>query len=136
MQKILRAALLYFAMVLGAGFVFGMFRVPFLVPKLGERWAELAEMPLMAAVIFLSAGYILRRYPEINQAGRSLWVGFLALAFSVTAELALATVLQQQTLAEFIGSRDMISGSVYIVLLLIFALMPWLRLRKSGSSGR
>lgn len=131
MQKILRAGLLYFAMVLGAGFVLGMFRVPFLVPRLGERWAELAEMPIMAAVIFYSAGTILRRYPDINQTGKSLWVGFLALAFSVSAELALATVLQQQTLAEFIGSRDKVSGSVYLVLLLVFALMPSLRLQKT-----
>lgn len=132
MQKILRAGLLYFAMVLGAGFVLGMFRVPFLVPRLGERWAELAEMPIMAAVIFYSAGYILRRYPEINRTRKSLWVGFLALDFSVSAELALATVLQQQTLAEFIGSRDKVSGSVYLVLLLVFALMPRLRLQKHG----
>lgn len=132
MQKTLRAALLYFAIVLGAGFVLGMFRVPFLVPKLGERWAELVEMPVMAAVIFYSAGYILRRYPEINQAGRSLWVGFLALGFSVSAELALATVLQRQTLAEFIGSRDKVSGSVYLVLLVVFAFMPRLRLRQHG----
>ena len=119
-------------MVLGAGFVLGMFRVPFLVPRLGERWAELAEMPVMAAVIYYSAGYILRRYPDINQAGKSLWVGFLALALSVAAELALATVLQQQTLAEFIGSRDKVSGSVYLGLLLVFALMPRLRLQKQG----
>ena len=132
MQKILRAELLYFVMVLGAGFVLGMFRVPFLVPRLGERWAELAEMPVMAAVIYYSAGYILRRYPDINQAGKSLWVGFLALALSVAAELALATVLQQQTLAEFIGSRDKVSGSVYLGLLLVFALMPRLRLQKQG----
>ena len=132
MQKILRAGLLYFAMVLGAGFVLGMFRVPFLVPKLGERWAELAEMPVMAAVIFYAAGYILRRFPEINKAGKALWVGFLALGFSVAAELALATVLQQQTLAEFIGSRDKVSGSVYLVLLLVFALMPRLRMQKQG----
>jgi hypothetical protein len=59
-----------------------------------------------------------------------LWVGFLALALSVCAELLLATVLQQQTLAQFIASRDKVSGSVYIALLLVFALMPWLRMRK------
>lgn len=132
MQKILRAGLLYFAMVMGAGFVLGVIRVPFVVPRLGERWAELAEMPVMAVVIYYSAGYILRRYPDISQAGKALWVGFLALGLSVAAELALATVLQQQTLAEFIASRDKVSGSVYLILLLVFALMPWLRLRKFG----
>jgi hypothetical protein len=40
-----RAALAYLAIVFGTGFVLGMFRVPILVPLIGERWAELAEMP-------------------------------------------------------------------------------------------
>lgn len=131
MQKIIRAGFLYFAFVLGTGFVLGSFRVPFLVPRLGERWAELAEMPIMAFVIFYSAGYILRRFPEIDQVWKSLLVGFLALALSVCAELGLATLLQEQTLVAYIASRDKVSGSVYLVLLLVFALMPWLRLRKN-----
>lgn len=132
MQKIIRAALLYFAFVLGAGFILGVLRVTFLVPRIGERWAELAEMPVMALVIFYSAGDILRRFPEINQAGKSCLVGLLALAFSVCAELALATVLQERTLAQYIGSRDKVSGSVYLLLLLIFALMPRLRLQNKA----
>lgn len=132
MKKIIRAGLVYFAFVLGAGFVLGVFRVPFLVPRIGERWAELAEMPIMAAVIFYSAGYILRRFPEINLPRESLLVGFLALGLSVCAELGLATVLQDKTLVEYIGSRDKVSGSVYLVVLVVFALMPRLRLRNNA----
>jgi hypothetical protein len=41
MKNIIRAGLVYFAFVLGAGFVLGVVRVPFLVPRIGERWAEL-----------------------------------------------------------------------------------------------
>lgn len=130
MQKTILAGLSYFAIVMGAGFVLGLFRVPFLVPRLGERWAELAEMPVMAAVIFFAAGYILRRYPEICSPGRSLSAGLLALALVVAAELGLAVALQSQTLAEFIASRDKVSGSVYLALLVVFALMPRLRLRR------
>lgn len=130
MSKTIRAALVYFAIVLGTGFVLGVFRVPILVPRIGERWAELSEMPIMAAVIYFSAGYLLRRFPDICTPGRSLAAGFLALALSVAAELGLAVVLQNQTLAAFIASRDKISGSVYIVLLLVFAAMPRLRLSR------
>jgi hypothetical protein len=125
----IRAGLTYFAIVLGTGFVLGVFRVPFLVPRMGERWAELAEMPIMATVIFLAAGFILRRFPAICSPARSLAAGVLALALSVCAELGLAVVLQSQTLAEFLNSRDKVSGSVYIALLLVFAVMPRLRLR-------
>ena len=128
MSKTIQAGLVYFVIVLGTGFVLGVFRVPFLVPRLGERWAELAEMPIMATVVFIAAGYILRRFPEIRHPGRSLMVGVLAFVLSVAAELGLATVLQDRTLAEFLSSRDKVSGSVYIALLLIFAVMPRLRL--------
>jgi len=135
-SKTIRAALVYFAIVLGTGFVLGVFRVPVLVPRIGERWAELVEMPIMAAVIFFAAGYLLRRYPEICSPGRSLVAGFLALALSVAAELGLAVLLQDRSLAEFIASRDKVSGSVYIALLLVFAIMPRLRLASRGAPRR
>jgi hypothetical protein len=132
MLKIIRAGLVYFALVLGTGFVLGVARVPFLVPRIGERWAELAEMPIMAAAIYFAAGYILRRFPEVHLRGRSLVVGFLALALAICAELGLAVALQSQTLAEYIGSRDRVSGSVYLLMLVVFALMPRLRLFSHG----
>ena len=130
MTSMVRASFLYFALVMGAGFLLGSVRVLFVVPHLGERWAELAEMPIMAMVIFVAAGYILRRYPEVQTRGRALVVGFTALALSVSAELALAVVLQSQSLAEYLASRDKISGSVYLVMLVAFALMPRLRLAR------
>ena len=130
MNPMIRASFLYFALVMGAGFLLGSVRVLFVVPHLGERWAELAEMPIMAMVIVVAAGYILRRYPEVQTRGRALVVGFTALALSVSAELVLAVVLQSQSLAEYLASRDKISGSVYLVMLVAFALMPRLRLSR------
>lgn len=134
MSQTIRAGFVYFALVLGAGIILGVLRVPFLVPRIGARWAELAEMPIMAAVIFLAAGYILRRFPDIRSPARSLLAGVLAFVLSVTAELGLAMLLQDRTLSEFISSRDKVSGSVYVALLLVFAVMPRLRLSDSMSS--
>ncbi|MRD46080.1 hypothetical protein GHT07_02230 [Caenimonas koreensis DSM 17982] len=131
MRHTIRAALVYFTIVMGCGFALGVIRVPFLVPRIGERWAELAEMPVMAGVIYFAAGLILRRFPAIASPGRSLAAGFLALALAVAAEMGLAVALQSQTLIEYINSRDKVSGSVYIALLLVFAMMPRLRLRAS-----
>jgi purine-cytosine permease-like protein len=132
MLKTICAALVYFALVLGSGFLLGAVRVPFLVPRIGERWAELAEMPIMATAIFFAAGFILRRFPEVHWRGRSLIVGLLALALAICAELGLAVALQTQTLAEYVGSRDKVSGSVYLLMLVVFALMPRLRLLRHG----
>ena len=129
MKKTILAALTYFAIVLGMGFLLGMIRVPFVVPRIGERWAELAEMPIMASVIFVAAGFILRHFPAICSPARALTTGVLALALSVATELALVVLLQSQSLSEFLASRDKVSGSVYVVLLLVFAVMPRLRLK-------
>ena len=131
-----RAALVYFALVLGTGFLLGVIRVPFIVPRIGERWAELAEMPFMAAVIFYSAGYVLRKFPAIRLHGRAWFVGFVALVLAVTAELGLAVALQSQTLGEYRASRDRVSGSVYLAMLVVFALMPRLRLPRHEPAKR
>jgi hypothetical protein len=120
----IKAGMLYFTIVLGAGFMLGLVRVPFIVPRLGERYAELAEMPIMLLVIVMAARYIVRRYAlDARFAGR-LQVGFLALALAVSAELVLIALMQSGSIVQAIASRDPVSGSVYILLLLVFALMP------------
>lgn len=129
MSKIFHAAFTYFALVFGAGFVLGLVRVPFLVPRLGERWAELAEMPVMAVVIVLASGHVLRRFPDVRTGIRSAFVGLLALFLLVSAELGLTLLLQDRSLGDYVASRDPVSGSVYVALLLVYAAMPWLRSR-------
>lgn len=128
-----KPAVLYFALVLGTGFALGTIRVPFLVPRVGERYAELLEMPFMFVAIVLAARYVVRRFDLPASLSVRLQVGFAALAMSVLAELLLATVLQGRSLVQFIASRDPVSGSVYLVMLLLFALMPSILARMRGS---
>lgn len=127
-----KPAVLYFALVLGTGFVLGMIRVPFLVPRLGERYAELVEMPFMFVAIVLAARHVVRRFALPASLPARLQVGFAALLMSVLAELLLATVLQGRSLVQFIASRDPVSGSVYLGMLLLFALMPAILARMRG----
>ena len=122
----LRAGLTYFAMVFGAGFLMGMVRVPFLVPRLGERTAELLEMPVMLVVILLAARFLVRRYALTATLPGSGAAGAIGLALLLAAELSLALLFQDQTLASYIASRDPVSGSVYLVMLGVYAVMPTL----------
>ena len=135
---ITRCAAAYFALVFAAGFALGSVRVPLLVPRLGERWAELAEMPLMFVAIFLAAGHVVRRYGGRVAAREWPVVGIMALAFMVVAELLLAVMLAGRGVGEYIAGRDPVSGSVYVGMLLVFAAMPWLRRGLGGghSGGR
>lgn len=124
----------YFALVFGAGFILGSIRVLFLVPRLGQRVAELIEMPFMLIVIFVSAQFIIRRFSLAANVLAGLGAGFLALGLLVAAEVLLAVVLQDQTLAEYVASRDPVSGIVYLAMLLLFAWMPVVLSRVESAS--
>ncbi len=114
----------YFALVFGAGFVLGSLRVPFLVPRLGERAAELIEMPFMFVVLWMSARFIIKRYSLPANVSARLGAGFVALGLLVAAEVLLAVALQERTLGEYVASRDPVSGSVYLAMLALLAVMP------------
>ena len=134
-RPILLSAVVYFGIVFGVGFVLGSVRIPFLVPRFGERVAELAEMPPMFVAIFLAAGHVVRRYS--CSVGSSGWVlvGVVALALLMLAELLLAVVLAGRGVGEYIASRDPVSGVVYLGMLLIFAAMPWLRRKQTKNDA-
>jgi hypothetical protein len=78
---------------------------------------------------------VVRRFRVPASLRVRLQVGFVALALSVAAELLLATVLQGRPLAAYIASRDPVSGSVYLLMLLLFALMPAILGRIAAGQG-
>lgn len=129
--RTVKAGIAYFAVAFGVGFVLGVLRVLFLVPRLGERSAELAEMPVMFVVIVMSARSITRRFAIPPSASARLGMGGLALALLLACELALALVLQDRSLADYVAGRDPVSGIVYLGMLLLFGLMPLL-VRRGG----
>ncbi len=123
-SRVVRLAGLYFAIIFATGFVLGTLRVIFLVPMLGPRYAELLEIPLMLAAVFLVGGWIGRLANNHKQA---LSVGFMALLLLLAAEIGLAAILFQKTPIEALFDKDLVSGTAYYLALLVFALMPaWL----------
>lgn len=122
--QVIKAGLSYFALVFGAGFILGSIRVPFLVPRLGERIAELIETPFMFVVVLLSARFIARRFALPVTTSARLTVGFLALGLLLAAEFLLVAAIQDRSLGEYIANRDPVSGTVYLAMLVLFALMP------------
>lgn len=51
----------YFLIVFADGFVLGVVRTVSLVPRIGVRWAQLLEMPVMLAVIYWAARWVTQR---------------------------------------------------------------------------
>jgi len=118
-----RLALAYFAAVFFIGFGLGVARTLWIAPRLGERAAELLEMPVMVAATFLVARVLMRRAAGIGIPAAVL-VGLAALALLLCAELAVVAFVRGQTLADYVASRDPVSGSAYAIALLLFAAMP------------
>ena len=121
-----RAGLVYFALVFGAGFALGSIRVPFLVPRIGVRYAEMLEMPFMFVAVLLSARYVVGRFRLPPSAMTRLRVGLVALALLLAAEWLLNTMFLGQSPAEYVASRDPVSGTAYLAMLGLFAVMPCL----------
>ena len=115
----------YFALVFGVGFLLGILRVLVLVPSLGERWAELAEMPLMLIAIIFAARFVVRRFPATQRAS-SLVSGGIALVLLIVVEFSVVLTLRGMSISQYLAERDPVAGSVYVGMLVVFAVMPWL----------
>lgn len=132
-MKSLKAGALYFVLVFGAGFVLGPIRILWLVPRIGERAAELIEEPIMLAVIFLAARWITRRLAVPAAPGARLAMGFAGLALVLATEFSLVLGLRGLTLADYFAQRDPVAAAVYHAMLGVFALMPLLLARGDAS---
>jgi hypothetical protein len=133
MPRILRAAALYFILVFAAGFLLGSIRVPFLVPRLGVRTAELLEMPVMLLVMFFASRHVARRFALSPQAFMA--VGLLALLLVLAAEAAVAVAFSGLGIRAYIAGRDPVSGSAYLASLLLFAALPYWQARRTRDNA-
>jgi hypothetical protein len=119
---ILKSIVVYFGVVFAAGFALGSVRIPFLVPAIGERWAELVEAPLLLIAILLTGRWMAERF---TGSGRQLLlVGGGAAALVLTADVLVGVHLRGMTVLQSLFGRDPLSGAVYYILLGLFAGMP------------
>lgn len=126
LKQLTAPALAYFAIAFGVGFLLGTVRVLWVVPQLGERYAELTEMPFMLLAVFFAARWVTQHFAVSPAASSRLIVGILALICLLIVEFTAVLWLQGITIAESFTNRDPISGSFYALSLVLFALMPLL----------
>ena len=60
-MRIVKAGVLYFALVFGAGFVLGTIRTVWIVPRIGTRMSELMETPIMLVISIVAARWTVLR---------------------------------------------------------------------------
>ena len=123
-MTIVAAGVTYFLLVFGAGFILGPIRMTLLVPRIGERWAELLEMPVMLAVIIMASQWVVEHFSLPADVTLRLGTGCLALALLLAAEFSLVLRLRRMTIRDYLATRDPVSGTAYYLMLGVFALMP------------
>lgn len=122
----IRSAAIYFAVVFGAGFAFGVIREILLSPIVGGRTAELIEFPLMLVVILATAGWITRRERRLANVTQWLTVGTLAASVVLIADLAVGLFVRGMTLRAVTLERDSVTGVIYYLMVMTFAISPFL----------
>jgi len=125
-MQTLKAGVLYFGVVFVAGFMLGAIRTLYVVPRVGARMAELLEAPIMLVVTIVAARWIVLHLAIPRVLSARLGMGFVALGPLLIAECALVRLLQNISIREYLATRDRVSGTVFYILLVIFALMPLL----------
>ena len=130
-MQILKAGVLYFAVVFGVGFVLGPIRILWVVPRLGTRVAELLEAPIMFVITIVTARWIVRRFAIPPTPSSRLSMGCIALGLMLLAEFTLVLWLRGLSIREYLAGRDLVAGIVYYLMLGIFAVMPLLVARSA-----
>lgn len=123
-MQILKAGFLYFALVFAAGFVLGVFRELWVVPRFGPMMAELLEMPVMLVVVVLAARWTVRQCGVSPAPVRRFGMGLAALVLLVFVEITVVLSMRRLSFGEYLKGRDPVSGTLYLVMLGVFAIMP------------
>jgi len=123
-MQALKAAALYFALVFVAGFVLGTVRTLRIVPRVGVRMAELLEAPIMLAVMIFAARWTVVRLAVPHAWSVRLAMGCIALLHMLVAEFGFMLWIRGVLIRDYLATRDPVSGTVYYVMLAVFAAMP------------
>lgn len=129
-MRTLKAGVLYFAVVFGAGFVLGPIRIVWVIPWLGERMAELMEMPIMLVIAIVAARWIVRRLVVLPALSSRLGKSSMGLGLMLSAEFTLVLWLRGLSIRDYIAGRDPVVATVYYATLGVFAVLPLVVARK------
>jgi hypothetical protein len=123
-SRVLTAAAVYFVIVFAVGLVLGPVRVLWIEPWLGPTLAILCEAPLLIIAMIVAA----RIAPTLVGLGAGwrarLIMGVLALVMQQMADLSVGFGLRGVTLQEQLAYFQTLPGYIYIMMLVLFALMP------------
>jgi hypothetical protein len=122
----LKPAFIYFLIVYLAGFVFGTIREFWVTPYVGLTNALLIELPIMGAISYFAARFVVDRKPKAKTPGDRLFIGCIGFIFLLIAEDAMSYILRGISVFTLWADFEWPAASANIVGLILFMLMPLL----------
>jgi len=128
--RIAGLAILYCLTVFAVGFALGALRTIYLVPALGELPAVALELPVMLAVSWLAAGWLVRGKAALGP-GDALAVGLIALILLLLFEAGLFALMNGAAPWGITRHWMTAAGALGLLGQLAFGLLPWIRARRA-----
>ena len=125
-MQVLKAGTIYFLVAVGAEFVLEVIRLQVVALHVGERLAEMLEIPNVLLATIIGARWIVDRFTLPPLPGIRLGVGLVALMLLLIAEGTIILPLHGLSVSEYLAARDSVVGVAPLGALGVLTVMPFL----------
>jgi hypothetical protein len=124
--QVLKAGTIYFLVTVGAQFVLEVIRLQVVALHVGERLAEMLEIPNVLLATIIGARWVVDRFTLPPLPGIRLGVGLVALMLLLIAEGTVILPLHGLSVAEYLAGQDLVVGMAPLGALGVLTVMPFL----------
>jgi hypothetical protein len=122
-----KAGFLYFLILFLVGFLFGTIRVLLVVPRIGELWAVLFEVPLMLAISWWVCRKISLQILKVWEMQSRILMGGSAFLLLILSEILLSLLVFDRTAGEYFQGFTTLAGLVGLLGQIAFGFIPILQ---------
>ena len=120
----MQASFIYFLLFYLASFALGTLREFFVIPYVGLTTALLIEVPIVAAISYFAALFVLDRAPDVKNASDRFLVGCIAFILLMIAEEAMRRILNGISILTLWADVTPLAIIAKIAGLFLFVMMP------------
>ncbi|NGZ59267.1 MAG: hypothetical protein CV081_02025 [Nitrospira sp. LK265] len=124
--QVLKAGTIYYLVAVGAEFVLEVIRLQVVALHIGEKLAEMLEIPNVLLATMIGARWVVDRFTLPPLPGIRLGVGLVALCLMLISEWTVIQTLQSLSFQGYITSQDAAVGTIPIGALGVLTVMPFL----------
>ncbi len=124
--QVLKAGTIYFLVAVGAEFVLEIIRLQVVALHVGERLAEMLEIPNVLLATIIGARWVVDRFTLPPLPGIRLSIGLVALMLLLIAEGTVILPLHSLSVTEYLAGQDPVVGVAPLGALGVLTVMPFL----------